>query len=71
MAASRDRASWVKSSLSFSNGQCAEVAAWREGGTAAVGVRDSKDHEAGPVLVFGAGAWAAFTAGVRRMDGDD
>jgi hypothetical protein len=67
VAASRDRAFWVKSSLSFSNGQCAEVAAWQEGsGPVVVGVRDTKDRGAGPVLTFPAGAWAAFTAEVKR-----
>ena len=52
---------WRKSSFSFSNGQCVEVGT----GAASVGVRDSKDCEAGPVLAFPAGAWAAFTAGVK------
>jgi Domain of unknown function (DUF397) len=65
VAASRGGARWVKSSLSFSNGQCAEVAAWQEGGTVAVGVRDTKDHGAGPVLTFPAGAWEAFTGQLK------
>ena len=61
-----DLSNWRKSSFSYSNGNCAEVAAWRESaGPAVVGVRDTKDRGAGPVLVFGAGAWAAFTAGVK------
>ena len=68
---------WRKSSFSFSNGNCAEVAAWRKstasaGGNCAevgqdgavVGVRDSQDP-GGPVLAFGAAAWAAFLAVVR------
>ena len=68
---------WRKSSFSFSNGNCAEVAAWRksshsEAGNCAevgqdgavVGVRDTKDP-GGPVLAFSAAAWVAFLAGLR------
>ena len=40
--------SWIKSSFSFSNGNCVEVASLPDGG---VGVRDSKD-QSGPVLQF-------------------
>ena len=39
---------WIKSSLSYANGNCVEVASLPEGG---IGVRDSKDS-AGPVLRF-------------------
>jgi hypothetical protein len=68
VAASRGGARWVKSSLSFSNGQCAEVAAWQGsvGPAVVVGVRDTKDRGAGPVLTFSAGAWEVFTAAVKR-----
>jgi hypothetical protein len=75
----RDQLKWVRSSHSFSNGNCVEVA-WRkaqastyngacvEAGECACGgmvsVRDSKDPD-GPVLTFGRGAWAAFLAGIR------
>jgi hypothetical protein len=52
---------WRKPRRSFSNGQCVQVGQ----GPAAVGVRDTKLRES-PVLVFSAGAWAAFTAGVKR-----
>ena len=70
---------WRKSSHSFANGNCAEVAAaWRKsshsgsmGDCAEVGqdgtvvlVRDTTDR-GGPVLAFGAGAWAAFTAALK------
>ena len=69
---------WRKSSHSFSNGNCAEVAAWRTSSHSAgngecaevgqdgavVGVRDSQDRD-GPVLVFGPVAWVAFLAGLR------
>ncbi len=53
---------WVKSSLSFSNGNCVEVAALPGG---AVGVRHSKDT-GGPVLRFTPAEWQAFLGGVRN-----
>jgi len=46
---------WVKSSFSFSNGNCVEVA----GLGRMVGLRDSKDPE-GPVLHFTPSEWSAF-----------
>jgi hypothetical protein len=52
---------WVKSSLSFSNGNCVEVASLPGGG---VGVRNSRDAE-GPVLRFTLGEWHAFIGGVQ------
>ena len=70
-------AAWRTSSASAGNGACAEVGAWRKSSAsesngcaevgqagAVVGVRDSKDP-GGPVLAFGAGAWAAFLAGLK------
>jgi hypothetical protein len=65
---------WRKSSFSFSNGNCIEVAGWRTAsgslgngecveagqGPGVVAVRDSKDP-AGPVLVFSPAQWRAFT----------
>jgi len=53
---------WVKSSFSFSNGNCIEVASLK-GGT--VGVRDSKNAE-GLVLRFTQPGWRAFVGGVRN-----
>ena len=47
---------WVKSSFSFSNGNCVEVAGL-PGRT--VGLRDSKDP-GGPVLRFSPIQWQAF-----------
>ncbi|MFJ1456304.1 DUF397 domain-containing protein [Nocardia sp. N2S4-5] len=52
---------WFKSSRSQSQGQCVEVA-WLPDGR--VGVRDSKDPDAGH-LTFAPGEWDAFTAGVE------
>lgn len=60
-------ASWLKSSFSGGgNGQCVEVGrvpGW-------VGVRDSKDNGAGPVLNFTEAEWAAFLAGARAGEFD-
>jgi len=58
--------SWTKSSLSFSNSNCVEVASLPNGG---VGVRDSKDPS-GPVLRFTPGEWHAFLGGARTGEFD-
>jgi hypothetical protein len=66
---------WVKSSLSFANGNCVECR-WRKsshsgsiGDCVEVGgrvqVRDSQDRD-GPVLAFSATAWEVFTAQLKR-----
>ncbi|HXT90397.1 MAG TPA: DUF397 domain-containing protein [Trebonia sp.] len=52
---------WRKSTYSGYNGNCPEVGH----GEAVILVRDTKDEEAGPVLAFPAGTWAAFTARVK------
>jgi hypothetical protein len=57
---------WIKSSLSFSNGNCVEVASLPD---AEVGVRDSK-NTAGPVLRFTPAEWHAFIGGVRNGEFD-
>jgi Domain of unknown function (DUF397) len=57
---------WIKSSLSFSNGNCVEVASLPAGG---IGVRDSKDAE-GPVLRFTPDEWRAFLGGARNGEFD-
>ena len=53
---------WVKSSLSYANGNCVEVAR-PPGGQ--VLVRDSTDPD-GPRLAFSPGHWAAFVRGVKQ-----
>jgi hypothetical protein len=58
--------SWVKSSLSFANGNCVEVADLPDG---VIGVRDSK-HSDGPVLRFTPDEWHAFLGGVRNGEFD-
>ena len=57
---------WIKSSLSFSNGNCVEVASLPNN---EVGIRDSKDT-AGPVLRFTPDEWHAFVGGVRNGEFD-
>jgi Domain of unknown function (DUF397) len=57
---------WVKSSLSFSNGNCVEVASLPDG---EIGVRNSRDS-GGPVLRFTSDEWHAFLGGVRNGEFD-
>ncbi len=57
---------WVKSSLSFSNGNCVEVAGLAGG---EVGVRNSRES-GGPVLRFTPEEWHAFLGGVRNGEFD-
>jgi uncharacterized protein DUF397 len=56
---------WVRSSFSFANGNCVEVAALPGG---SVGIRDSRDP-GGPVLRFTRAEWAAFLGAARRGSG--
>jgi hypothetical protein len=57
---------WIKSSLSFSNGNCVEVASLADGGVA---VRNSR-HPEGSVLAFTPDEWHAFIGGVRNGEFD-
>jgi hypothetical protein len=57
---------WVKSSLSFSNGNCVEVASLPGD---QIGVRNSRDSE-GPVLRFTPDEWHAFLGGARNGEFD-
>jgi Domain of unknown function (DUF397) len=57
---------WVKSSLSFANGNCVEVASLPDGG---IGVRNSRDPE-GAVLRFTPDEWHAFLGGARNGEFD-
>ena len=57
---------WVKSSLSFSNGNCVEVASLPDGG---IGVRNSRDPE-GAVLRFTSDEWHAFLGGAQKGEFD-
>ena len=53
---------WIKSSLSYANGNCVEVASLAGG---EIGVRNSRDS-GGPVLRFTSDKWHAFLGGVRN-----
>jgi hypothetical protein len=55
---------WIKSSRSFANGNCVEIAALPDG---MIGIRDSKNPE-GPILRFAPDEWKAFIGGVRRRE---
>jgi hypothetical protein len=57
---------WVKSSLSFSNGDCVEMAVLPDG---KIGIRDSKDS-GGPVLRFTPEEWGSFFGGVQTEEFD-
>lgn len=58
---------WVKSSLSYANGNCVEVSDLPSGG---IGVRNSRDRE-GAVLSFTPDEWQAFIGGVHKGEFDD
>ncbi|MGH3685448.1 MAG: DUF397 domain-containing protein [Pseudonocardiaceae bacterium] len=55
---------WCKSSRSHNGGNCVEVAGLTAGARA---VRDSKNPN-GPALIVTAGAWSAFTTGLRDSE---
>ena len=57
---------WIKSSYSYANGNCVEVARLPDG---QVGVRDSKNPERA-ILRFTSAGWRAFLAGARRGEFD-
>jgi hypothetical protein len=57
---------WVKSSYSYANGDCVEIADFPDG---TIGVRHSK-HPEGAVLRFRSPEWAAFTRSVKAGEFD-
>ena len=57
---------WIKSSLSFANGNCVEVASLAGG---EIGVRNSRDR-GGPILRFTPDEWDAFLGGARNGEFD-
>ncbi len=57
---------WIKSSLSYGNGNCVEVAGLSGD---IIMVRDSKNAKS-PVLGFTPGEWDAFVGGVRNGEFD-
>lgn len=58
---------WHKSSLSSGGDNCVEVGFGDDG---TIGVRDTKQHGQGPVLVFTPSEWQAFLGGVRQGEFD-
>lgn len=61
-----DSEAWVKSSLSFANGNCVEVKIFDDG---SADVRNSRKPEEG-VLHFTPDEWRAFIGGVRNGEFD-
>lgn len=73
---------WRKATESSNHGQCVEIASWRTSshsihngqcvqagtGPQGIGVRDSQLGAASEVLAFSAGAWSAFTAGLKGRE---
>ena len=57
---------WIKSSLSYANGNCVEVTSLPDGG---IGVRNSRDSS-GAILSFTSDEWHAFLGGVRNGEFD-
>jgi len=57
---------WAKSSLSYANGSCVEVAGLSSD---VIRVRDSKDTK-GSILRFTPAEWDAFLGGVRKGEFD-
>ncbi len=55
---------WIKSSHSYANGNCVEVAGLPGG---LIAVRNSRDR-AGAVLRFTPDKWRAFLGGIRTRD---
>lgn len=61
-----ERVEWIKSSFSFANGNCVEVAFLPDGG---IGVRNSRNLS-GEKLVFTRAEWRAFLGGVFNGEFD-
>jgi hypothetical protein len=53
---------WQKSTFSNMNGSCVEIARLQPD---RIGVRDTKDNGAGPVLIFTGPEWNAFLSGAK------
>jgi hypothetical protein len=63
---SENNGTWVKSSLSFANGNCVEV----QDAPGEVRVRNSRDPGQG-TLTFTPDEWDAFLGGIRNGEFDD
>jgi Domain of unknown function (DUF397) len=62
------RAPWRKSTYSAMNGSCVEIGRLLPD---RIGVRDTKDHGAGPVLIFTSAEWNAFIEGAKSGQFDN
>ena len=60
-------ASWRKSSQSTYDGNCVEVGNLQDG---LIAVRDTKDREMGPVLIFTHSQWNVFLAATKHGEFD-
>ena len=60
-----DGVTWRKSSFSSMNGNCVEVAELRG---EMIGVRDTKEGGAGPVLLFEQTVWRSFIENLKSAD---
>jgi hypothetical protein len=61
------RASWQKSTRSNLNGSCVEIGRLLPD---RIGIRDTKDKDTGPVLVFTGPEFDAFIAGAKAGEFD-
>jgi hypothetical protein len=61
-------ASWQKSTFSNMNGSCVEIGRLLPD---RIGVRDTKDNGAGPVLIFTEPEWSAFISGAKAGQFDN
>jgi hypothetical protein len=61
-------ASWRKSTFSNYNGSCVEIGRLESD---RIGVRDTKDNGAGPVLIFSDHEWSAFISGAKNGQFDN
>jgi predicted RNA-binding protein with TRAM domain len=61
-----DRTKWIKARASTGNGQCVEM----RGHEAAVEVRDTKQHGAGPTLRVSTAGFAAWIDGAKNGEFD-
>ena len=62
------RASWQKSWYSNLNGSCVEIGRILPD---RIGVRDTKDNGAGPILFFTDAEWSAFISGAKSGQFDN
>jgi hypothetical protein len=63
---SPDLTPWIKASASGAQGQCVELRRY----DGMVEVRDSKQHEDGPILRFTSTEWSAWLDGAKKGEFD-